>query len=102
MGIVVFSDARDFLEDLDSRTYGSCSRAIDLLKKYGNTLEMPYAKPVGKGVFELRVHSAAAIRMLYGFCDDSIVIVLAFKKERTAIGSRQMNLARRLISEYCS
>jgi len=101
MNVIALPPVQKFLRQLDGRTYGRSVRAINLLIEYGHALAMPYAKPVGKGLFELRVEGAASVRMLYGFCNGTAVIAFGHKKQRPALGSDAIALARERLARYC-
>jgi putative component of toxin-antitoxin plasmid stabilization module len=62
---------------------------------------MPFSKPIGSGLFELRIEGAATVRMLYGFCEGSAIIAFAGKKERPALRREDIVLAQRRIAFYC-
>lgn len=62
---------------------------------------MPVSKPIGSGLFELRVEGAATVRMLYGFCEGSAIITFAGKKERPALRREDIVLAHRRFALYC-
>lgn len=62
---------------------------------------MPFSKPIGDGLFELRIEGAATVRMLYGFCDGAAVVVFAGKKERPALRRKDIILAQRRLALYC-
>lgn len=101
MNVVVLSPVRSFIEKIDDRTAGRINRAINLLGVYGHALSMPFSKPIGAGLFELRIKSAATIRMLYGFCDESAIVVFAGKKEHPALRRRDIVLAHKRLALYC-
>lgn len=95
------SPVRSFIEKIDDRTVGRIRRALNLLEMYGYTLSMPFSKPIGGGLFELRVEGAATVRMLYGFCEGTAVVVFAGKKERPALLRKDIVLAQRRLAVYC-
>ncbi|MDO8567014.1 MAG: type II toxin-antitoxin system RelE/ParE family toxin [bacterium] len=101
MKVITLSPVRSFVERTDDRTFGRIRRALNLLEMYGHTLSMPFSKPIGGGLFELRVEGSATVRMLYGFCDGLAVIVFAGKKERPALRRKDIILAHKRLSLYC-
>ena len=101
MKVVTLSPVRSFVERTDDRTVGRIRRAINLLEMYGHTLSMPFSKPIGSGLFELRIEGAATVRMLYGFCNGSAIVVSAGKKERPALRRRDIVLAHKRLALYC-
>lgn len=102
MKIVVFFTVRAFLDSLDSPVQSEAYKLIDLLEQYGNALSMPVAKPIGGGLWELRLTGRPQIRMLYGFCEGIPVVVLALKKQRPALPQAAVALARKRLQEYCA
>lgn len=101
MKIVVFRTVHTFLDTLDFPVSTEAHRLIDLLEKYGHSLSMPAAKPIGGGLWELRLTGRPQIRMLYGFCDGVPVVVLALRKQRSALPSSDVALALKRFREYC-
>ncbi len=101
MKIVVFLTARTFIEGLDPPVRGEARRLLDLLEKYGHSLSMPVAKPIGGGLWELRLTGRPQIRMLYGFCEGIPVVVLALQKQRSALPQSAIALAHKRFDEYC-
>ena len=102
MQVIVLATVRDFLDSLDPHLRPAAYNLIDLLEEYGRSLTMPVAKPIGGGLWELRLNARPAIRILYGFCADTAVLVLAVKKQRPAFLSREIEIARRRLRAYCS
>jgi hypothetical protein len=102
MKVITLSPVRSFVEKIDDRTTGCIQRALILLEAYGHTLSMPFSKPVGGGLFELRIKGAATVRMLYGFCDGSAIVVFAGKKDRPALLQKDIRLARHRLALYCA
>lgn len=74
---------------------------IELLEEYGYELSMPVAKPVGKGLWELRSRTRPAVRILYGFCGGEAVLVHALKKQRQTLLQREVALAAERLHAYC-
>ncbi len=63
---------------------------------------MPDTKPIGHGFWELRVRGTPAIRILYGFSEDSAVLLVAFKKQTNAIRIEDIRLAQERLKAFCS
>lgn len=102
MNIVVTTPVQKFAEKLDARTYAALFKTIRLLEAEGNYLSMPYAKPVGDSLWELRVQGSAEVRVLYGFCKGSAVLVLGFKKQQSALRQRDITLAKNRLKTACA
>ena len=65
-----------FLISLNIRMRAKALRAINLLADFGNTLREPDSKPLGDGIFELRVKLGTDIvRIIYFFCEGKAVVL---------------------------
>jgi len=75
--------------------------AIDRLKDQGNTLRLPWSKPLGKGLMELRFdYGGKAGRITYTIDPDKLIITLtAFRKQRQ-VERREIARARRALAEH--
>ena len=102
MNVVALRPVKEFLNKLDDLLRMDVQYVIDLLEEYGHTLSMPYAKPIGRGLWELRYTGRPHIRIIYGFCDSAAVLLLGFKKQRSAIKQHDKDLARKRLTEYCA
>lgn len=52
--VIVLPWVQDFLKNLDHDIESEMQVTINMLRLYGHNLAMPDAKPVGKGLWELR------------------------------------------------
>ncbi|MBI5470151.1 type II toxin-antitoxin system RelE/ParE family toxin [Candidatus Kaiserbacteria bacterium] len=95
MNVVVFKHVREFVDELDIPVRADIDGLVNLLGQYGPALSMPYAKPLGRGLWELRRTGRPQIRILYGFCNGSAILVLAIKKQRSALRHKDIDLARK-------
>ncbi len=102
MNVVVLEKVEEFLEKLEPNVRSNVHALVLLLQEYGHKLSMPDAKPIGGGLWELRSNTRPAIRILYGFCRGEAVLVLGFKKQRPALLSREIELARKRLTAYCA
>lgn len=101
MKIVVLTAANTFLDSLDVSVRNEAYRLLDLLERYGHSLSMLVAKPIGGGLWELRLTGRPQVRMLYGFCDGVPIVVLALQKQRSALPQPAIALVRRRFRGYC-
>lgn len=101
MKIVILATVNTFINDLDLSVRSEAYRLLNLLEQYGHSLSMPVAKPIGGGLWELRLTGRPQIRMLYGFCEGIPVVVLALRKQRSALPQSAVALARKRFREYC-
>ncbi|HEY4517014.1 MAG TPA: type II toxin-antitoxin system RelE/ParE family toxin [Candidatus Paceibacterota bacterium] len=101
MEVVILPPVRKFLLSLDPAIRTDVTKLMDLLETYGHELFMPYAKPIGGGLWELRKTSRPHIRILYGFCLQTPILLVAVRKQRSALGQKDMVLARKRLQAYC-
>ena len=101
MNILAHPSVEKFLKNLDSDFAAETYSTIELLEIYGHTLSMPHAKPLGNGLWELRVTGTHASRILYSFHKNNIVLLVALKKQKAALLRRDIALARKRFGEYC-
>lgn len=101
MQIVVLAAVNTFIDNLEASVRDEAYRLLDLLELYGHSLSMPVAKPIGGGLWELRLTGRPQIRMLYGFCEGIPVVVLALQKQRSALPQSALVLATKRFKEYC-
>jgi phage-related protein len=84
----------DFLEKLQPSTLAKLRNQVRLLAEYGPKLMMPHAKPIGDGLYELRVRGKEEVRSLYIFMlPDKIVLLHVFKKKQMAIRNKDLAIA---------
>lgn len=85
-----------FLRSLQPATIAKFRNQIRLLAEYGPSLGMPNAKPIGDGLFELRVRGREEVRSLYLFhIGNRIVILHAFKKKTMSIAKNDLRIAQK-------
>lgn len=83
----------DFLKSLDHSLQSRTQQVISLLKTEGNLLRMPYSKPIGKKLFELRVLGNHQIRIIYFFHNNQAVLLHAFFKKTMRISNKDIKIA---------
>ena len=54
-----FCPTTEFLDSLDEKMKAKVLRTIILLKQNGNDLRESYSKPLGDGIFELRISQSS-------------------------------------------
>lgn len=79
-----------FIESLDSGTVARVIRIIELLEKFGNQLELPHSRSLGKGLFELRIRGKQEVRIFYIFYQNEIVLLHGFLKKTQQISKREI------------
>lgn len=87
------SPARAFLEALGGRDRVDALALLKLLVEQGNALKMPHSKPLGGGLFELRV---GPVRVFYTFRPGRRIVLLdGLVKKRQDIPSGVLTRVRR-------
>lgn len=102
MNIVTLEPVQKFFDALDTPVRSDVYRLIGLLEMHGHTLSMPFSKPLGEGLHELRLTGQSVIRILYGFCDGDAVLLFGFKKQRSAVLRRDIETAQSRLHRYCA
>ena len=73
----------DFLRKLTEDAYAKVTATLEMLARLGNRLEFPKSRPMGSGLFEVRVsHPEGPFRILYCFRPRRLIMLLhAFVKK---------------------
>ena len=82
-----------FLFKLDRETKVRLARDIDFLRENGVDLKMPFAKRVGKRLWELRTSGKQRVRILYTIEASQIYIVHWFIKKTKKIPIKELKTA---------
>jgi phage-related protein len=86
---------QDYILSLQSPTKAKLARLLDLLEQYGPDLTMPHTKPMGAGLYELRVRGKQEVRVFYIFAKSSTIYLLhAFQKKTQETPKKELDLAR--------
>lgn len=96
------SPVEDFIKGLDKKMQAKALAAIDILAEYGNRLREPYSKPMGDGLFELRIKFASDITRIFYFfvVDNKIVLTNGFVKKTAKTPKGEIELARKYKRDY--
>ena len=84
-----------FITSLEKSTIAKVMRTIGLLEKFGALLGMPHSKKIAHGLFELRVHGAQKVRLMYAFRQNDIVLLHGFVKKAHKIPPKEIQIAKR-------
>ena len=76
-------------------------RLVELLMEFGPNLRMPHSRPMGGGLFELRLRGHEGVgRAFYCFVvGQRIVILHAFVKKTQETPEQELRVARRRVEE---
>ena len=84
----------DFIRSLQPATQAKLLRQLNMLEEFGPMLSMPHAKPIGNGLYELRVRGKQEIRIFHIFAKNSTIYLLhGFLKKTQAIPHKELRLA---------
>ena len=72
---------KEFLKSLSGKTVGKIAQNLDLLKRHGPFLSMPYSRKLTREIRELRIRGQEETRILYTFVKNDIYLLHAFKKK---------------------
>jgi phage-related protein len=77
------------------------ARLVELLMEFGPNIRMPYSRPMGGGLFELRPRGRGGLgRVFYCFVAGQHVIILhAFMKKTQETPEHELRIARRRMKE---
>jgi hypothetical protein len=100
--VVILPPVRSFINNLEFNVQLEMYELIGLLRENGHRLSMPDAKPVGRGLWELKLNKGVPYRILYGFYERKAILLLAFKKECAAISWHDFILAKKRFKHYCT
>lgn len=83
-----------FVSGLDSATAKRVRSVLKILGKYGTDIFYPHSKPLGKGLFELRIVGDIHIRIFYIFYKNKAFILHWCIKKSNRIPSKELKIAR--------
>jgi phage-related protein len=86
---------KEFLDGLSTGAKAKLYAPHEMLAVEGNRLRFPKSRPLGEGLFEIRVtHPEGPFRVIYGFQPGrKIVLLHAFVKRTEQIPTRDLELA---------
>jgi phage-related protein len=84
-----------FFEGLDKGIRAQTQKNLDLLRRFGPSLGMPHSRPLGKGLFELRIIDSVHVRFCYAYKEDGIWLLHGFVKKTRIIPRQDLEYARK-------
>jgi len=74
---------------------------IDMLRSHGVSLGRPWAAPLGKGLWELRIRTRRQLRILYVLTTAKTFVLLhAFVKKTREVPESEIQIATRRMRQY--
>lgn len=90
---VVDSRVVRFIERLDSSSHAKVSHCFDLLEELGNQVGLPHSRKITADFYELRTSGQVAVRLLYIFRGNEVVIIHGFIKKTQKMPQRELDIA---------
>jgi phage-related protein len=84
---------KEFLDKQNIKSQARIRQAINLLKDRGPFLKPPYIKKIKEKLYELRIKSQIAIRILYSPKNNAYYLLHAFKKKSQKTPIRELKTA---------
>ena len=74
---------KQYINSLNNNMRAKALSSIDILSNFGNKLREPYSKPVGNGIYELRIRFARDIARIFYFfiINNKIILTNGFTKK---------------------
>ena len=94
---IFFSNTRTekFFESIENSMRVQARDGFNLLSRYAYNLKMPLSRPIGNGLFELRIIGSRHIRFIYIFRQGSIYMLHGFFKKSNKILKKDINYAKK-------
>ncbi len=99
MEVVYVLKVKKFIEKLDDISVERVLSSVDFLEKYGHLLTMPLSKPIGKGLFELRILGNIHVRIFYCFHKDVVYLLHAITKKQQTVPKKDIEFARKVMQD---
>ena len=92
----------EFLDSLNVKMRNKALNSLVLLEEFGNTLREPHSKPIGEGIFELRIKFASDITRIFYFfyVGNKIVLTNGFIKKTQKTPPAEIELAKKYKEDY--
>lgn len=87
------SPIEDFIDKQSPKIQAKMLSLLDLLSKYGPYLKPPYIKKLSTDIYELRIVSKLAIRVLYCYKNGRYHVLHAFVKKGNKTPKKDLDIA---------
>ena len=95
MEVIYFNQTiKEFLDKLVGLHQTSIYRAMAMVERYGHMVGLPFSRPLGGGLFELRGKGSIHVRLLHCFRHDCVYILHGFIKKSTRIHTSDLLIAK--------
>ena len=91
-----------FIDSLNPKMQVKAMYSLALLEEFGNQLREPFSKPIGDGIFELRIKFSSDITRIFYFfvVDNRIILTNGFVKKTPKTPKEEIELARKYKKDY--
>ena len=92
----------EFIDSLPLKMQAKAFYSISVLEEFGNALREPHSKPIGDGLFELRIKFASDITRIFYFfvVDNKIILTNGFVKKTMKTPKTEIELAKKYKADY--
>jgi len=92
----------EFLDSLDIKMRNKALDSLTLLEEFGNCLREPHSKPMGDGLFELRIKFSSDITRIFYFSyiGQKIILTNGYVKKTGKTPKSELELARKYKRDY--
>ena len=93
---------KEFLDGLEPKMRAKALYGLSVLEEYGNALREPYSKPIGDGLFELRIKFASDITRIFYFfiVGNKIILTNGFVKKTAKTPPGEVKRAKDYKDDY--
>ena len=93
---------KEFLDGLEPKMRAKALYGLSVLEEYGNALREPYSKPIGEGLFELRIKFASDITRIFYFfiVGNKIILTNGFVKKTAKTPPGEIKRAKDYKDDY--
>lgn len=91
-----------FVDGLEPKMQAKAFRSMEILEEFGTKLREPHSKPVGDGLFELRIQFSNDITRIFYFffANNKIVLTNGFVKKTRKTPAAELERARGYQADY--
>ena len=91
-----------FLDELPAKHRAKALHSLSILEEFGSDLREPHSKPIGNGLFELRIRFAGDISRIFYFfvINRRIILTNGFIKKTEKTPKSEILLARKYKADY--
>lgn len=87
---------KKFLKSLNAPAFTRTKKVFQLLRDQGDQLGMPFSRPLGEGLFELRIFGRTQVRLFYIFKEGVAILLHGFIKKTQQIPRKEIEYARKI------